>query len=210
VAPVALLVLFKAPERVQYIMWEWLNNNSGAVQALGSVVTVLLTVFLGMTTLWYARLTKRLAELTRIQFTSTVQPKLEVALTKGYPLPEHHLQYFIKNVGAYPAEIWSIALTIFFQITGSEYRSKHCFINRYIWQTLMPGQTTEDIVDMTEYVKVKPSWAPEEVVTGYRGEMHVDCSDLAHSAQHCFVTSTDGRSRHMPHFLISRRAAASV
>jgi hypothetical protein len=44
------------------VVWDWLNNNAGAMQAIASVASVAVTVVLVVITWRYVRLTKGLAE----------------------------------------------------------------------------------------------------------------------------------------------------
>ncbi len=48
-------------------MVKWLNQNSAAIQAVATVVSVLVTAALALITLWYVRLTRTLVEATKSQ-----------------------------------------------------------------------------------------------------------------------------------------------
>lgn len=183
-------------------MWDWLNKNAGAVQALGAGATTLLTVLLAIITLWYVRLTRRLAQISRLQYGATVRPKLKIAITSPDPGPRYTIDYIIENIGEHPVNIWNIVFTVWFTMDHTQvYRSRHCFYRRGSPQILLEGDKIDDIVDLTEYATKKPPWLKRtHRAVNQHTELHVDCSDLAHSAQYCFVASTKGGCYLMPYF----------
>jgi len=184
-------------------MLPWLNANAPAIQAICTVATVLLTLFLGLTTLWYARLTGRLAELSRIQFSTNVRPNLEILLKSGDGLPLNHVEYRFHNIGEHPVSIWNVVFTIHNETKTTSYRSEHFYHWTYAFRTLMPEATLSEIVDLTPCAEIKPRWVKRRgtVIRQYT-EVHVDCSDLSHSAQHCFIATTQGAFEHSPHFFV--------
>ena len=54
-------------------MIDWLNENSGAVQGLGAIISVLVLFGLAVVTGWYAKQTKRIAQSTEHQARSSAQ-----------------------------------------------------------------------------------------------------------------------------------------
>lgn len=54
-------------EGVCVSFWQYLNNNSGGIQAVSAILTVLTTFALAIITWIYVRLTKRLAESSEMQ-----------------------------------------------------------------------------------------------------------------------------------------------
>src|SRR5712691_4548950 len=91
--------LFGQAHRFMY----WTGQNSAAIQALSSVVTVFLTALLAGVTYWYVHLTNRLARTAQIQLESLLQPDVEFEINLAMTTSEGN--FSIKNKTAAPIKI---------------------------------------------------------------------------------------------------------
>jgi hypothetical protein len=92
-------------------MFDWLNHNSGAVQAVCAVFIAVLTLLLFWTTRRYTQLTSRIARVTEKQLAASVQPVLAffiqgLAIGSGSDYA-HSVSFdaIIRNDGASPAKL---------------------------------------------------------------------------------------------------------
>lgn len=75
-------------------MIDWLNENSGAVQGMAAIISVLVLFGLAAVTWWYAKQTKRIAESTEHQARSSAQMVREaVAGREGQIRPQILVQW---------------------------------------------------------------------------------------------------------------------
>jgi hypothetical protein len=88
------------------LMW-WLNQNAGAVQALSAAVTVMLTVVLAVTTIWYARLTYKSIRLNEYQLAAEYLPFLTVQLKFT---SEKEATIRLRNNGQHHIRVFKLAL----------------------------------------------------------------------------------------------------
>jgi len=73
-------------------LFAWLNRNSGAIQALGSVVAVGVTVFLARLTAKYVALTSTIAHSTKVQSDSITELRREAKASAAKSLQAHALR----------------------------------------------------------------------------------------------------------------------
>ena len=90
---------------------EWLNANSGAITAIGSIIAALATVALVFITLWYVRLTDKLK--------ATYKPEIVVSVNYLLrPTGEYSMSISVKNVGAGVARKVRFGGDLYFGLNG--------------------------------------------------------------------------------------------
>ena len=91
---------------------EWLNANSGAITAVGSIIAALATVALVFITLWYVWLTDKLK--------ATYKPEIVVSVEYlEQPNSEYNFTVTIKNVGAGVARKVRFGGDLSFKVDGT-------------------------------------------------------------------------------------------
>ena len=90
---------------------EWLNANSGAITAIGSIIAALATVALVFITLWYVRLTDKLK--------ATYKPEIVVSVDYLLrPTGQYSMNMSVKNVGTGVARKVRFGCDLSFKVDG--------------------------------------------------------------------------------------------
>ena len=177
-------------------MWCWLNENSGAVQAIAAVVVVGLTATLVWVTWQYVRLTKRISETAQRQLSAAMQPVLSLeVLEEGT-----HFKFGerikirgtigIANRGQQPVKIKAISAVVRLRSTKETEPVLYPITDRDNL-VLMPNDRPDirDFVLFTDFVYNAPT---ENCSLG----IYVDCTDLAGVSEHSFFYDQASGLRH--------------
>ena len=168
----------------------WVNQNSGAIQALSAVVIVILTGVLAWLTLKSVKAAEVAAISAQHQLEANLQPTLEMELKPGFDLQSNEGDHpfskganlKLRNVGSTPLKLRRVAMVIQRMrlvkdavVVDYEYESE---ATEYVSRVLMPGGTiSEDII-----VAVQKR---EDQQASYA--LRVVCSDLSEITSHSFL-----------------------
>jgi hypothetical protein len=187
-------------------MWEWLNENSGAIQGLSAVVSLILTVAIIGVTAWYVRLTHTIAETTKRQLAATVQPVAMLQIwvdvfgrsSNGRCSVNGRLG--ITNKGAAPLKIKRLYLVVQHRLTPGKLFQKEYTLDGYANRVILPTESLMEQYTVDDVVEFTVDW-----LYG----LHLVCSDLPELSWHEFFHHPQKGLRHAfakpPHIGLLRR-----
>ncbi len=162
-------------------MIEWLNANAGAVQAFSAACTVLLTVALVVITLWYARVTRRMFDISRRQLSLSMLPRLSLSLSWATG-SRREIWWEVENTGPDDIKILTI------RILGDSGR-RTLRVDRYRHHLLRSGQRIRDTF-IARWWDQQKEYPIDELNAC---TLYVDCSDIVDSETHCYTyNASDG------------------
>jgi hypothetical protein len=164
----------------------WLNQNSGAIQAVTSVVIALLTVVLAYCTVRALRTSDRALRISQGQLQAMLQPIAELAFTPG---PHGESVGFdqktfwqggvldIKNVGTAPLKIQEVSIVVQLHDYEKPVSQYEVPIEKYRNRVITP------ITPLSEKIlfDIRAN-ADKTVAYG----VHLDCSDMSALQTHSF------------------------
>jgi hypothetical protein len=163
---------------------DWMNHNSGAVQAIMAIIIGVLTTVLIGVTWWYASLTRRMAHTLEQQLAASFHPNLEMVFLHHYQgkgtdqgvyTETVFSELLIRNKGDLPLKIISVFTKLIYK--DQKFANQ---IEELVAQHRVVPPGGDVSYQITIYVPEGASTAEYE----RRGMIH--CSDLAGVSKHSF------------------------